>query len=609
MSLLPSDTIVNGRYLIRQHIDAGGMGAVYLAYDLRLDVDVALKQITIPGEEYVQAFLDEAHLLARLKHPHLPKVIDCFIDEPDQFLVMEFIPGDNLAKQAESRSEPFPVDQVLQWADQLLDVLEYLAQKHVVHRDIKPANLKCDSKGTIFLLDFGLAKGALHNDGRTITPKRATSVQGYTAGYAPLEQEQQIGIPTEARSDLYSLCATLYYLLTLHRPESAGVRAAKTTISRTDPLLPTHELNPLIPPRVSEVLTQGMALDIDERPASATILRTMLHQAIAPLPSEPPQPPQRRSRALWWRQVLLWLLLSTCMLLIIVSITLTALNGGVSRFLWPTTGTQTADNTRDTTRTATSLTSIAQATRTSQAQALTAVATSATAQAQTTLMRQTDAARTAAAQATARPTITPTVTQAPPTSTPTTTQAPTNTVPPTPTTPKPVEVAERPQPTATRRPAPTATRQPVPTATRQPEPTATLAPAPPPVPILDGTWQGSTSTGGTITFTVAERRIRSIYFEYASDVGPTQEGDCALVAPCPGYSSMINGLRIAINQAGTFESSRIPVQHGSNVRYLNISGSLNPEGSASGQLKEDRPDDYTPACTHRSFFDWTTTKQ
>lgn len=608
MRLLPSDTILNDRYIIRQHIDAGGMGAVYLAYDGRLGVDVALKQITITGEEYVQAFLDEAHLLARLKHPHLPKVIDCFTDEHGQFLVMEFIPGDNLAKQAQARSQSFPVDQVLQWADQLLDVLEYLAEHRVVHRDIKPANLKCDPKGTIFLLDFGLAKGSFRNDS-PITHVRTTSVHGYTVGYAALEQEEQSGKRTEARSDLYGLCTTLYYLLTLDQPKSAVTRTVETRNGYPDPVLPAHELNPLVPPRVSEVLAQGMALGIDERPASATILRTMLHQAIAPVPSEPPQQPQRRSRASLWRQVLLWLLLSTCMLLIVVSITLTALNRGVSRFLWPPTGTQTADNTRDTTTTATSLTSIAQATQTSQAQALTAVATSATAQAQATLVRQTDAARTATAQATTRPTTTPTVTQAPPTSTPTTTQAPTNTVPPAPTTPKPVEVAERPQPTATRRPAPTATRQPVPTATRQPEPTATLAPAPPPVPILDGTWQGSTSTGGTITFTVAERRIRSIYFEYASDVGPTQEGDCALVAPCPGYSSVINGLRIAINQAGTFESSRIPVQHGSNVRYLNISGSLNPAGSASGQLKEDRPDDYTPACTHRSFFDWTTTKQ
>lgn len=609
MSVLPFNTILIDRYLIQRHIDAGGMGAVYLAYDQRLRVDVALKQITIPGEQYVQAFSDEAHLLAKLKHPNLPRVIDYFADEHGQFLVMEFIPGDNLAKQAESRSIPFSVDQVLQWADQLLDALEYLALHNVIHRDIKPANLKCDPTGRIFLLDFGLAKGALRNDTRTITNVTNTSVHGYTIGYAPLEQEQQIGKRTEARSDLYSLCATLYYLLTLTPPPSAVTRITEITNKQGDPLRPAHEYNLLVPPRVSEVLAQGMALGIDERPASATILRTMLHQAIVPLPSEPPQSPQRRSRASLWRQVLLWLLLSTCMLLIVVSITLTALNGGVNRFLWPTTGTQTADNTRDTTRTATSLTSIAQATQTSQAQALTTVATSATAQAQATLVRQTDAARTAAAQATAQPTATPTVTQAPPTSTPTTTQAPTNTVPPAPTTPKPVEVAVRPQPTATRRPVPTATRQPAPTATRQPIPTATPAPTPAPVPSLDGTWQGSTSTGGTITFTVSERRIRSIYFEYAAGVSPTQEGDCALVAPCPGYSSVINGLRIAINQAGTFESSRIPVQHGSNIRYLNISGSLNSAGSASGQLNEDRPDDFTPTCTHRSFFDWNTTKQ
>src|SRR5258708_7813541 len=159
--MLAPGTILQDRYRIVGKLGEGGMGAVYEAVDQRLDATVALKETLFVDERLRRQFEREARLLARLHHPALPRVSDHFTEGDGQFLIMQFIPGDDLSEMMTRKRGPFPPDQVLAWADQLLDALDYLHTQdpQIVHRDIKPQNLKLTARGQIILLDFGLAKG------------------------------------------------------------------------------------------------------------------------------------------------------------------------------------------------------------------------------------------------------------------------------------------------------------------------------------------------------------------------------------------------------------------------------------------------------------------
>lgn len=248
------------------------MGAVYEAFDERLSRAVALKETLVETDELRRAFEREARLLANLRHPALPKVLDHFSEEAGLFLVMEFIPGDDLGMMlADGRT--FSEGEVLRWADQLLDALEYLHTRElpVLHRDIKPSNLKLISERQIVLLDFGLAKGTAGQMAQT----RSGSLLGYSPNYSPLEQMQGTG--TDARSDLYSLGATLYHVLTGVRPLDALTRANAVVNGQADPLRPPRELNESVSVNVSAALLRAMALNLDNRPRSASEMRDDLH--------------------------------------------------------------------------------------------------------------------------------------------------------------------------------------------------------------------------------------------------------------------------------------------------------------------------------------------
>ena len=144
MSTLSEGVVIQNRYRVVRQIGQGGFGAVYEAVDLRLNNRVALKQLLLVGEEVTRAFRREAELLANLRHPALPNVMDFFTDDTGQFLVMQYIPGDDLATLLAQRGAAFPVDETLHWADQLLGALHYLHTRTppILHRDIKPQNLK-----------------------------------------------------------------------------------------------------------------------------------------------------------------------------------------------------------------------------------------------------------------------------------------------------------------------------------------------------------------------------------------------------------------------------------------------------------------------------------
>ncbi|MCS6883574.1 MAG: serine/threonine-protein kinase [Oscillochloridaceae bacterium] len=268
MSMLHPGALIIQRYQIVRLIGRGGMGAVYEAVDRRLRNTVALKQMLGDAPESAEAFEREAQLLAALRHPALPKVIDYFFEGAGRYLVMEFFPGADLAALLARHGNPFSPAEVLGWADQVLIALEYLHTREppVLHRDIKPQNLKLTAEGQVVLLDFGLAKG--------IGPGASRSLFGYTLHYAPLEQIQGSG--TDARSDLYALAATLYHLLTGRAPASAPARAEALLAGQADPLPPVHTVNRRVPLEVSTILAQALALRREERPGSAAELRQAL---------------------------------------------------------------------------------------------------------------------------------------------------------------------------------------------------------------------------------------------------------------------------------------------------------------------------------------------
>jgi serine/threonine protein kinase len=272
---------LQNRYKIERQVGAGGMGTVYIATDLRFGTKVAIKETHFAEANMRRAFEREAQLLNGLRHPALPRVSDHFCEDDGQFIVMEYIAGDDLSEVVEGG---FAVADVLRWADTLLDALDYLhTQKMpILHRDIKPQNLKLTERGEVILLDFGLAKGSVSEQTQA---SMAKSVFGYSLSYAPLEQIKGVG--TDPRTDIYSLAATIYHLLTGQPPVDSITRATTILNGNADPLQYAHELNDKIPVSVSEALRKAMELNPHLRPATAAqVRRELLEAASQPVHSE-----------------------------------------------------------------------------------------------------------------------------------------------------------------------------------------------------------------------------------------------------------------------------------------------------------------------------------
>ena len=191
---LESGVILRERYKLTNIVGQGGMGSVYRAEDLRLPGRLcAIKEVQPDpnaDEAYRQQaqsqFLQEASILAQLDHPSLPKVSDFFTENGRDYLVMDFVTGKDLRQMLQENEGPLPEEDIITWADQIIDALAYLHRQTppVLHRDIKPANIKLTLDRRIKLVDFGLVKLMATDDERTITV-----VQGRgTALYTPLEQ-------------------------------------------------------------------------------------------------------------------------------------------------------------------------------------------------------------------------------------------------------------------------------------------------------------------------------------------------------------------------------------------------------------------------------------
>jgi serine/threonine protein kinase len=279
LHLQEAGTILYGRYRVTELVARGGMGAVYRAEDLRLPGrECALKEILLYGEadedadEAREQFYREASVLARLDHPNLPKVSDYFSEGGRDYLVMDFVPGPSLQElvdEANAAGVHLPEEQVLQWARQLCNALEYLhgQEPPILHRDIKPANIRLTAAGVVKLVDFGLVKLLRPEETRTITVVHGRG----TAPYTPFEQYGGDSQHTDQRSDIYALGATLYHLLTGQPPPSARER-----FLRPGCLAPPQELNPRLSSRVDRAVLWAMAMHPEARPRNVAEFRAAL---------------------------------------------------------------------------------------------------------------------------------------------------------------------------------------------------------------------------------------------------------------------------------------------------------------------------------------------
>ncbi len=271
-NILPKGAILQSRYEIHKVLGVGGMGAVYLAQDLRFTGVVrmcAVKEMisSTPDPQVrrlaVQSYELEANLLAQLNHQGIPEIYDFFTEGVRSYLVMEYVEGENLEDILEKNEGMLKVETVLDWAIQVSDVLVYLHSQNppIVFRDIKPANvMRRKQNKKIALIDFGIAKAFESGQKGTMIG---------TEGYSPPEQYKGIADP---RGDIYALGATLHHLLTKRDP-------------RLEPPFTFHEepvrlLNPAVSEPANAVIMKALEYDPEKRYPSAQSFKDSLEAVL-----------------------------------------------------------------------------------------------------------------------------------------------------------------------------------------------------------------------------------------------------------------------------------------------------------------------------------------
>jgi parallel beta-helix repeat protein len=302
---LESVFMLHDRYKVEALLGHGGMGAVYRAFDTLLDIPCAIKEFrlghlpkendlppkdilggtfqtstgrsspsssslspNLTREKAAEQFKREAKLLASLDHPNLPKVNDYFSIDYEYYLVMTLIEGKDLATLWEEQDhKPFPQNLVMTWMGQIIDALAYCHSKGVIHRDVKPGNVLVTRSDKVYLVDFGIAKN-LEREQASVTV-----TQMMTPGFSPPEQYAGAG-RTDKRSDIYSLGATLYLLMTGQRPIESVVRVMGRELT------PPGEINKNISIPLAGAIMRALALQPAERFQSIAELKEILKEEL-----------------------------------------------------------------------------------------------------------------------------------------------------------------------------------------------------------------------------------------------------------------------------------------------------------------------------------------
>jgi tRNA A-37 threonylcarbamoyl transferase component Bud32 len=254
--------VIAGRYELEELVGRGGMSKVYRAHDRMLERNVALKilhQRLGDDEEYVERFRREARAVAQLAHPNIVTVIDRGEDAGRQFIVFEYIGGDDL-KQLIDRVGPLPIDQVIELGQEIAAALAFAHERGIVHRDVKPQNVLLNDEGLAKVTDFGIARSVDVEHGVTQTG----TVLGTSNYIAP---EQASGQPVDDRSDVYSFGVVLYELLTATVPFEGDSFVAVALKHINEPAPSVLERRPDTPPRLARIVDAMLQKQHDVRPS------------------------------------------------------------------------------------------------------------------------------------------------------------------------------------------------------------------------------------------------------------------------------------------------------------------------------------------------------
>ena len=263
-----------GAYALVRLLGQGGMSRVYLAHDVRLGRDVAVKVLderlaAQPG--FRDRFLREARVAAALDHPHIVPIYDVG-ERPLLYLVLPYVRGGNV-QQLLARA-PLPLSEVVSYGTQVADALEYAHQNSVIHRDVKPANMLIHADGRIMLSDFGLAKVW---DGTAPVPVPHRRPDAGTPEYMAPEQVRG---RTDTRSDLYGLGVVLYLLLTGHLPFTGASGEAVMAAQVGEMPVPPRLLSAAVTPAVNAVVMRALAKRPEDRFQTASQLGAALLAAL-----------------------------------------------------------------------------------------------------------------------------------------------------------------------------------------------------------------------------------------------------------------------------------------------------------------------------------------
>ena len=282
---LSSGTML-GPYEIQSPLGAGGMGEVYRARDTRLDRTVAIKILPprlSSDPEAQQRFDREARTISSLSHPNICPLYDLGTQDQTSYLVMEYLEGETLADRL--LKGPLPIGQILRYGIEICEGLEKAHRSGVIHRDLKPSNIMLTKSGAK-ILDFGLAKPAIPaspgnselTQTTVATPRHPLTTEGVIVGtFQYMSPEQVEGKEANARSDIFSLGAVLYEMVTSKRAFEGKTTASTIAAILAAEPLPISTAQPLSPPALEAVVKNCLAKDPDERLQTAHDVKLQLN--------------------------------------------------------------------------------------------------------------------------------------------------------------------------------------------------------------------------------------------------------------------------------------------------------------------------------------------
>ena len=304
--LLPKGCMLaNGKYMVETYLASGGFGNTYLATDTVFNEKMVVKELYVRGmcgresdhlnisisltenrEAFTalqRRFKREATILRRLIHPNIVRVLDLFDENGTSYYVMDLVDGESLSQHMKRTGKPMTEQDVMPLLWQVLDALEAVHAASIWHLDLKPANIMLDRKGNALLIDFGASKQLRSQDGNSLS---LSSALAYTPGFASPEQMEQSIERFGAWTDLYSLGATLYNLLTTHQPPSPS----EIVEDAHDALC----LPPSVSKQMGDLILWLMKPNRRERPQSVADVKQFLGgkpvQPSQPRPAQSPSP-------------------------------------------------------------------------------------------------------------------------------------------------------------------------------------------------------------------------------------------------------------------------------------------------------------------------------